>query len=283
MIFLESSYGLANRMRSIASGVGLSLLQGGDQKLNVIWPKNKALNCAFEELFNPIAEATVSSAYKRSNLLKSSHQSRIDKRMAAAVINKILGIDHCVKADADFHLSEAIAGELPLIVKKKRNIYIKTCAEFGAIDHLLGVFKPISSLQREIDKRKGSYSDNTIGLHIRRSDHIAARANSPLSMFIAAIEKELDKHPGVKFYLSTDDTETVEVLSNLFPEQIIYYQKDLSRDSSQGIRDAVIDMYCLAGTHKIYGSFNSSFSDVAARIGQIDLVILKISNSPNSI
>jgi hypothetical protein len=44
MIFLESSYGLANRMRAIASGVGLSTDTIPKQKLNIIWPQNDALN-----------------------------------------------------------------------------------------------------------------------------------------------------------------------------------------------------------------------------------------------
>ena len=38
---------------------------------------------------------------------------------------------------------------------------------------------------------------------------------------------------------------------------------------------AMVDLYCLAKCSKIYGSHGSSFSDVAARIGNIPLKVMK--------
>lgn len=43
-----------------------------------------------------------------------------------------------------------------------------------------------------------------------------------------------------------------------------------------GNKEGITDMYTLARTQKIYGSFQSSFSDMAAQIGGVPLEILKL-------
>ncbi|MDR2121881.1 MAG: hypothetical protein LBP34_02035 [Flavobacteriaceae bacterium] len=41
--------------------------------------------------------------------------------------------------------------------------------------------------------------------------------------------------------------------------------KVLDRNLKQGIQDAVVDMFCLANTQKIYGFYWSSYSEIAAK------------------
>ena len=41
-----------------------------------------------------------------------------------------------------------------------------------------------------------------------------------------------------------------------------------------GIRDGVADMYTLARTQRIYGSFQSTFSEMASQLGGIPLQVL---------
>ena len=60
----------------------------------------------------------------------------------------------------------------------------------------------------------------------------------------------------------------------MFEGKIIVYKKEMNRDTPNGIRDAVVDLYCLSKTKYIYGSYWSSFSDIAARIGEIRLITL---------
>ena len=49
MIFLETTAGLCNRMRSISSAYTISSKY--NEKLFVIWPINDDLGCKFEDLF----------------------------------------------------------------------------------------------------------------------------------------------------------------------------------------------------------------------------------------
>ena len=62
---------------------------------------------------------------------------------------------------------------------------------------------------------------------------------------------------------------------NLFPGKILTYKKEFSRTDVKGVQDAVIDLYSLAASCKIYGSYFSSFSDIAARIGDIPLKVIR--------
>ncbi|RYE14015.1 MAG: hypothetical protein EOP45_20290 [Sphingobacteriaceae bacterium] len=186
----------------------------------------------------------------------------------------MLGIDFCAKIIDGLPFKEGNAYDLVKISKQYNDIYIKTCGDFGYGPNSFTLFKLTPELQKVIDNRVLLYTDKTIGLHIRRTDHVDAIGNSPLGLFVDKIQAEILNDSSVNFYLSTDDPSTENQLKELFGERIITYEKDFSRDTPQGIKDAVLDMYGLANTTKIYGSFNSSFSDVASRIGNIPLHIL---------
>jgi hypothetical protein len=86
---------------------------------------------------------------------------------------------------------------------------------------------------------------------------------------------DLSQDSEVDFFLATDDIETEKMLENLFPGKIITIKKELARGSKIGMVGAIVDLYCLAKCSRIYGSYYSSFSDIASRIGSIPLKILK--------
>lgn len=75
--------------------------------------------------------------------------------------------------------------------------------------------------------------------------------------------------------MATDDLETENELIEKFTYKIITYKKELSRNTKKGIIDALIDLYCLSKTKYIFGSYWSSFSDIASRIGKIEVVTIK--------
>ena len=88
------------------------------------------------------------------------------------------------------------------------------------------------------------------------------------------MNEALKEDPQTMFYLATDDLSEEEYLRNQFPDKIISNrERNLSRDSISGIQDAMLDLYCLAATTKIIGSFFSSFTDIAADMHQIPKII----------
>ena len=140
--------------------------------------------------------------------------------------------------------------------------------------------KPLPHLAEKISKhREEFYNSNTIGIHIRRTDHVWAIRHSPTEKFIEVMSEELDINPATKYFLATDSAEEEKILLEHFGNRVITYKKtSLDRESIEGIQDALVDMYLLASTNKIIGSFASSFSEVAAEIGNIPLVTIGKAN-----
>ena len=81
--------------------------------------------------------------------------------------------------------------------------------------------------------------------------------------------------PDALFYLASDDAETIAHFRNRFGDAIRTYDKTFGRTSVQGMQDAVVEMWLLSRTKKIYGSFFSSYSGMAAKIGNIEMILMQ--------
>lgn len=133
--------------------------------------------------------------------------------------------------------------------------------------------------QSIIKEKVMSFSDKVssvrcVGLHIRRSDNLQAKIASPLSLFLEKIDYEIDSYGDTHFFLSTDDETTREYMLKRYGDRIITRKDIGDRYTLRGEVDAVADLLLLSQTSKIYGSYWSSFSEVAAAIGHVPLEIL---------
>lgn len=79
----------------------------------------------------------------------------------------------------------------------------------------------------------------------------------------------------VSIYLATDDESVKQELKKRYGKRLIYVKDKADHSSIAGIQGGIVDMYVLARTQKIFGSFHSSFSELAAQIGNIPLEIIK--------
>ena len=117
---------------------------------------------------------------------------------------------------------------------------------------------------------------NLVGIQIRRTDNAQSIANSPTEMFIEYMHKELQTNPQTIFYLATDDMNVRAEIAALFPDKVIYNKtKSVSRQTQSGMIDAMIDFISLSRCHRIYGSYWSSFCEVASDIGKNELIVVK--------
>lgn len=273
MITIEPTGGLANRMRVIASGIWLKdQLSTG---LTVVWNLNDELNCPFGDLFEPLTGVSIIAKPTKYYRLRRSNQPTGFAQSKTKAINALLGIDYCIQ-EIDFH--ELIwPGKLDILetAKKNKHLYIQTCQEFGDNLYAFKLFKPISQLLAGIQKTTASFGPDAVGVHIRRTDNTFSIQHSPLDLFTEAMQQAIDVRPETTFYLSSDDAETKATLIEIFGERIITQNKKTDRKSVAGVQDAILDMYCLAATQSILGSYWSSFSDVAARINNIPLRVMK--------
>lgn len=255
MVILQPIGGLCNRMRAINSAFLLAKERG--DKLTVIWFENKELGCPFGELFKDSGEIRIINIKSKWNLLKMWYQ------LSSHFIN-----NETIRAHkGDGLLDEAFRKALP------KRIYIATEEHFYPC-HDYHLFVPTDEIAARIKKMKDKLGAASVGVHIRRTDNKPAMDKSSTTAFRTAMEKEVAANPEVTFYLATDDFTEEEALRKHFGNKIISNEnRDLSRDSVNGIKDAMLDLYSLSSTSKIIGSYFSSFTDIAADMHSIPKLV----------
>lgn len=266
--------GLANRLRVFATA--MKLARETNKKLLIYWQANKYLNAEFEQLFEFPGNVKISTPPLRYLVWLRLNSIAGIKKAVSQNLLKLFRFDFIFldnMAELVWHNKLNIKKE----VAQGKNVFMCTCQELNYFDlEDYKVFIPKKELLGEIEKISNRFSTHTIGIHIRATDNAQAKENSPFSVFLKRIEDEILTDPDVTFFLSTDDEEyEKELIGKFGSEKIMVHKKVFGRDSAQGIKDAVIDLFCLSKTSKIYGSYFSSFSYVAGRIGNIDVEVLK--------
>lgn len=251
MLIIQPIGGLCNRMRAINSAHMLA--KERNERLIVLWNNNHELGCPFEDLFQTSTQMQVVNIHSKWNLQKLWWQFTC----------QFLSNDD-IRANKEDGL---LLQDYRSLLKKR--IYIATEEHFYP-NPSFELFVPTPFMQSKIDALSSKFGTHCVGIHIRRTDNQPAIGKSSTQAFIDAMNKELERNPATMFYLATDDLSEETRLRTLFPDKILSNQeRDLSRNSVQGIQDALLDLYCLANTTKIIGSFFSSFTDIASAIHQI--------------
>ena len=117
------------------------------------------------------------------------------------------------------------------------------------------------------------FTINTIGLHVRRTDNKLSIKNNPISKYQEYVKYELKKNDDTNFYLATDDDKVKSFFRKEYGDKIITIDIDLLRSSKEGMISAVVDLFCLAKCKKIYGSSYSTYSYVASKLYNAELII----------
>jgi hypothetical protein len=159
----------------------------------------------------------------------------------------------------------------PFSVSKHRNFFIASHSKFYRKQTDYSRFTPIKLLRDKIAKQTASFDADTIGIHIRRSDHSIAINKSPDALFIQKMQEAIQDRPQTRFYLATDSEQVKETMISKFGSRIITSPYKASRDTVAGMQNALVELYTLAATSGILGSFGSSYSTIASQIGQIEL------------
>lgn len=264
MIMLLPAEGLCNRMRVIESGVILS--ECFDVDLFIYWAPDTGMRHEFFDLFEPINSPRVSLECVNAAPVLFDNGNR-NNFYAPSIRRIIKGYDFL---DGKKSLSSYDYSKL----ERNRNVAIKTCHRFYGSAHDYSSFTPISEIRKRIEIRCRIFNRNTIGVHIRRTDHNNAIRYSPNELFFEAMDAELKINPETNFYLATDCEQTKSDFKKKFGDALFYAQEIPTRDTVEGIQDALVELYCLARTKKLYASYWSSFSDTAAEIGGIEKITL---------
>lgn len=258
--------GLCNRLRAMLSV--LSLVDTGrlDADIHVGWGISSECGAHYDQLFLPLTlpRLTVHTRrwYDRPITRSNLHWPAIVR---------------CFRYDRQFiNLPPSLDDFDALVANGSFAVYVSTGIAFcdypsSYIQRLL----PLPHLQQRIDALSASFDSHTIGVHIRRTDHSTAIAESPDALFEQAIAEAIAADPDARFYVSTDDEALKQTLADRFPARIMSQECHGTRANLSGMEEAVIDLWTLARTSRIIGSYWSSFSDTAAEIGGIPLNIIR--------
>lgn len=256
--YFEVCGGLCNRLRVIKSA--LSWAKETNNVGKIIWKKDMACFASFYELFEMTEEL--------------EKYLEFDTSKTNMIVNKATKLGHCVIGKYYKNINR---NEYESIKDNISGSYISTCHEFcceGSYDWL----KPLDSIQTVLNDEDHNFYGETIGIHIRGTDNVKAIEASPVSMFEDVIEDEIRNNPEIRFFISTDDENVKRSLVSKYHGRVRWNDVCYRRDTKEGVIDAVVDLFTLAKTSKIYGSYWSSFSEVAAAIGNIPLTIVEKSS-----
>lgn len=283
MIYLKPVGGLCNRMRAIDSMICLCEKQ--NQNLTIIWLKSHNLNCSFNDIFLPLKSKKINIRIIQNEFLyglilrfflkkEKVYKNEFWEKIYDSNRQITSGLS-LIEADDLFYTK--IEGLMESFFEKKEdNILIESCYRHTTKNQdSYRYFIPINIIFQQATN-KSSHFKNTIGLHIRRTDHLKSIETSTDEKIIQLIDSLIMENPNCNFFLSTDCNKTKQNLLKRYKNGITVNQNlTYERNNKKSIQYAVLDLFCISKTERIHGSFFSTFSQVAADIGNIENIVIK--------
>jgi hypothetical protein len=254
---VEPTGGLANRMRVVDSAASLAEERG--LALTVHWTRTPDLHARFAELFEPLPGVGV-----REHSWTTSRIWRVSLRTIGCYRPYLDQVAVETRCKDGLGFSDLAKGPRSFLI---------TCSRFVAVPTTGRRLVPVGALREEIARVTKEFDAATVGVHIRRRDFPPGHV-STTEGFTAWMKARLREAPATRFYLATDSPEEEAALSAIFPGRLITRRRIYARDRPEGVRDALVDLYALARTRQIAGTYSSSFSEVAGEIGGCEVVTI---------
>lgn len=255
-------------MRAVNSAVSLS--RELNIKIRIAWVKDFGLNAKFSDLFNYPEDKNIEiyqpsfSIYNLPFTMRYPYYMNFIKYMLSIKYDKVLILNQL-----------EIEKVNPESLVNNKKIFITSYSDFNKSEFDSALFKPVDKLMNEIDNISNKFIQPTYGIHIRRGDNKESSYYSPTELFENKIDEILKEEYNAQFYLATDSIEDKNRLIKKYGNHIISKFFNTNRNKLEGIESAVIDLFVLARTKMLIGSYWSSFSEVAAMIGKVPLIQIK--------
>lgn len=259
--------GIGNRIRTLSSVLELS--ERNHEKIVIIWERNAAFNARFEDVFK-----TPNAVCLVLNIFCPGRASRF--------LFWILNLLHFnTFPEKQFRKTDLNTIALERKGKENSLLFIRSCHD--AINSSKNYSNLIGFSLIMMEKAKNQLKSKhkhgrLIGIHIRRGDNTESIKHSPTEIFQKEIRRILASTPDAVFFIASDNEETRSTLISEFGNTVIICQDktNFNRGSTSGSISSVIDLITLSLCDEIIGSYYSSFSEVAARMGNKPISVLKV-------
>lgn len=252
-VISASNGGISNKIKCLISSINLANKTG--RELMLYWKKEPACNCNFSDLFeNKIKEISEGELRKiiksgdyefyRENLKHPGDK----KKFIILNTSRFLGFS---KEDLQLKF-----GKIPLEIQEQISKYLKN------LKFKKGILKTVENFSKK------EFTKDMVGLHMRKGDFKTIKNKigfvSSDQRFIEEITNLISSNKKIKFFLSTEDKPTEEMLKNAFNGKVITYpKKTLKREEEGAVKEALIELLLLSRCYIILGSFGSSFTEMA--------------------
>jgi hypothetical protein len=243
--------GMCNRLRAVASARRLCKLLGA--KCTLVWDWG-----CFEDFFEHLPDI---------NIIPSS-PVKVDKL-----------IRH-----KPFHQDPSRAVDIGAesVEVRSNQIFWGSHEQKINLRHVLSYIPPLNQrLRARVKDFSTQKLQNSVGFHMRRTDQRKARECSPDALFFERAREVIGT--GKKIFLATDNLETEQKMTGLFGQYVITYPKQQNLPQrwprpfdKLSTEDDLVELYLLASTEYVVGSYWSSYSNLAIALnGTSKCTILK--------
>lgn len=244
ILALEVNAGLCNRLRALVAGICWAEKLG--RKLVIYWPSNR-----------PECFAGFYDLFKNNCLPDFIQVLPAHLPVAESCLQR-------VDAERIFALR---ATDNQINIKSHGNFWGSDSTYLGNLGFLMPS-EPVKQLLDSWDSQGLGSTD--IAIHIRMTDNEKAIRLSPFDLFVRQIQKV--EGPVVVF---SDEPRAVMALQEMFGRRILSFESVRKRNTLEGMIEAAAVFFALAGKRKIFGSANSSFSEIAREYGDSELIVLR--------
>ena len=263
--------GLGNRMRVAAATAAMA--EQLKAPVRCLWMEQWGLRCRFDALFESTVLTEISG-----HPFELRDATCMEQLVLARPQRRNLNMPRLVQR---MLFSDVIFSERVMPLRMKGFDFLNWAKAGGQrlmhayrdfyrwdLSLLSQLFTPTSEIKALIDARCAAFSAHSIGVHVRRTDNQESIDDSPLHLFFEHLDACIGQHDDTTIYLATDDEVTKKSMRQRYSHRIITSPTQADRESTAGIIEGLVEMYTLSRTNYIYGSAGSTFSEMAAAIGQ---------------
>jgi glycosyltransferase involved in cell wall biosynthesis len=262
-IYIHVQHGLGNRLRAMASA--MSIANGTDRELIVIWTPDHHCDCHLVDLFKYSGVVLVDSV--EVDLKNSDCYTYMEIEPGACKDQYIAPV-----AGRDLYIRSAYAINNEHSNWETENRFLRSLEPVDAVQHLvasvasdgrLGVHVRMEGMPGT-DTNSYDASNNWLPESHQQINHW--RERSHYIRFMARIDHLLAEQPTLALFLAADMPVTYEVFTEKYGDRLTYLPRNRFDRSSEQMRYALADAILLSRCHAMLGSTWSSFSELAQRL-----------------